>query len=120
LPSFPKAGFGVSGGWNAEIRTGFLRELSDGTGSAGLAARKSSHEIFFANVNYFTHPNRRRRFVYGEVRPKVLTPEDLLLRIWDLVHRARNFPAVQGPLMTALQEIAKALRPAEPDFQEPL
>jgi hypothetical protein len=46
LPSFPKAGFGVSGGWNAEIRTGFLRELSDGSGSAGLAARKSYHELF--------------------------------------------------------------------------
>jgi hypothetical protein len=38
------------------------------------------------------------------------TPEDLLLRTWDLVHHARSFPAVQAPLTTALQEIAKILR----------
>jgi hypothetical protein len=46
-----------------------------------------------------------------------LTPEDLLLRTWDLVHHAKNFPTVQAPLITALQEIAKALRPvaAEPE-----
>jgi hypothetical protein len=39
------------------------------------------------------------------------TPDDLLLRTWDLVHRAQRFPAVQAPLMRALQEIARALRP---------
>jgi hypothetical protein len=39
------------------------------------------------------------------------TPDDLLLRIWDLVHRAQCFPAVQTPLMRALQEIARELRP---------
>jgi hypothetical protein len=47
-----------------------------------------------------------------------LTSDDLLLRIWELVHRARDCPAVQVPLMTALQEIAKALRPVETTFQE--
>ena len=41
-----------------------------------------------------------------------LTAEDLLLRTWDLVHHAQNFPGVQAPLVTALHEIAKALRPA--------
>jgi hypothetical protein len=55
-------------------------------------------------------------------RTGATTPEGLLLHTWNLVHRARNFPAVQAPLMTALQEIAKALRPAEtnlPETREP-
>jgi hypothetical protein len=39
------------------------------------------------------------------------TPEDLLLRTWDLVHRAQRFPAVQAPLIRALQEIARAVKP---------
>src|SRR5215469_13540711 len=45
------------------------------------------------------------------------TPEDLLLRIWDLVHRTQRFPTVQAPLMTALQEMARVLRAtaANPD-----
>ena len=38
------------------------------------------------------------------------TPEDLLLRTWDLVHRTQRFPTVQAPLMTALQEMARVLR----------
>ena len=45
------------------------------------------------------------------------TPEDLLLRTWDLVHRTQRFPTVQAPLMTALQEMARVLRAtaAKPD-----
>jgi hypothetical protein len=43
-------------------------------------------------------------------RTGAATPDDVLLRTWDLVHRARGFPAVQAPLTTALQEIAKVLR----------
>jgi hypothetical protein len=46
------------------------------------------------------------------------TPEDLLLRTWDLVHRAQRFPAVQVPLLKALQEIARALRPIEVNPRE--
>ena len=41
------------------------------------------------------------------------TPDDLVLRTWDLVHCAQRFPAVQAPLIRALQEIARALRPTE-------
>jgi hypothetical protein len=52
-------------------------------------------------------------------RKGAATPDDLLLRTWELVHRARSFPAVQDPLMTALQEIAKVLRPAAKPEQGP-